>query len=65
LITCLKSTIVPGSTSFHYSFDVDSKSVFTHTFGCNYAKTHSVVGFDQTDNLNLRLIGRGQKLFLA
>ena len=55
LISCLKTSIFPGSASLNHSFDVNPKAFLSNTFRSDNTQTHSV-GLAQPDGLNFRFV---------
>ena len=54
LISCLKASILPGSTSLNDRLDVNPKTFFSHSFGGHNAQAHPI-GLAESDRLNFWL----------
>ena len=54
LISCLKTSILPGSTTLNDCLDVNPKTFLSHSFGGHNAQTHPI-GLAESDRLNFWL----------
>ena len=55
LISCLKTSILPGSTTLNDCLDVNPKTFLSHSFSGHNAQTHPI-GLAESDRLNFWLL---------
>ena len=55
LISCLKASILPSSTSLNDRLDVNPKTFLSHSFGGHNTQTHPI-GLAESDRLNFWLL---------